>query len=179
MSLPGWPVRILVFRLHHPEAPRFAFAEASSDRAEREDILALSRTKADETVFNILQKPIDRQIAEQALFTARKPDQYHYCDQEECIQQILGAFAAAIPSPRSSGLVAGQEVTREHDQPPKRYGRPNALDHDYDKAHLFLPQMQDEVDVERKEIDSLYSHAPKSQFARRTCSHSASEIGAQ
>ncbi|KJZ70775.1 hypothetical protein HIM_09825 [Hirsutella minnesotensis 3608] len=141
---------------------------------QKKDILAVSRTKADETVLyelaslasrlgfdsdkiqGILQKPMDREIAERALSTARKPGRYHYRDQEGCIQQIIAAFAAAVPVSESDEVVGGQGDIRERDQPPKRYGRPNTLDHDYDKALLFLPQMENEIDAERTEITSTF-----------------------
>ncbi|KID94655.1 hypothetical protein MAJ_09375, partial [Metarhizium majus ARSEF 297] len=137
-------------------------------------LLAVSRTKADETVLHelaslaarlgfesdkldeILQTSSDRNIAEHALFAARKPGRYVFRDPEACVQQILDAFAAAVPASESEALhVIGDEV-REHEQPPQRCGRPNDNDYQYDKTRLFLPQMHDEVYSEMGEMTSTF-----------------------
>lgn len=137
-------------------------------------LLAVSRTKADQTVLHelaslaarlgfesdklveILQTSSDRNIAEHALFAARKPGRYVFRDPEACVQQILDAFAAAVPASESEALhVIGDEV-REHEQPPQRCGRPNDNDYQYDKTRLFLPQMHDEVYSETGEMTSTF-----------------------
>jgi hypothetical protein len=142
--------------------------------AQKNGLLALPRTHTDETALHelaslasrlgfesdklckILQTPSDRNLAEHVLSRARKPGRYVFRDRERCIQQILDAFAAAVPAPAGEATDETVEELRELEQPPKRYGRPNDVDYEYDKVRLFLPQMDDAVDAAMGDMTSTF-----------------------
>ncbi|KID60053.1 hypothetical protein MBR_10470, partial [Metarhizium brunneum ARSEF 3297] len=141
---------------------------------QKKDLLAVSRTKANETVLHelaslaarlgfvsdqleeILETSSDRKVAEQALFAARQPGRYMFRDPEACIQQIVDAFAAAVPASESKALLETEDEVREHERPPQRCGRPNDTDYRYDKTRLFLPQMHADVYSEMREMTSTF-----------------------
>ncbi|OAQ60878.1 hypothetical protein VFPPC_01919 [Pochonia chlamydosporia 170] len=141
---------------------------------QKKDLLAVSRTKANETVLHelaslaarlrfvsdqleeILETSSDRKVAEQALFAARQPGRYVFRDPEACVQQKLDAFAAAVPASESEALLETEDEVREHERPPQRCGRPNDTDYRYDKTRLFLPQMHADVYGEMREMRSTF-----------------------
>lgn len=137
---------------------------------QKSDVLALSRTKSDETTLyelahlalrlgfesdklcEIIQTCPDRKIAEYALLSARKPGRFKFHDLESCIQQIIAAFNTADRETTAEAM----EVMREIDKPPNRHGRPHGIDYQYDKTQLFLPLMPEYLNTDMGEITSTF-----------------------
>lgn len=77
-------------------------------------------------------------------------------DPERCIQRILHAFAAAELASASAMVHETVDGIRELEQPPQRYGRPDDVDYEYDKARLLLPQMHSEINDKMRDITSTF-----------------------
>ncbi|KKO96911.1 hypothetical protein THAR02_10986 [Trichoderma harzianum] len=141
---------------------------------QKRDLLALSRTKTDQTALYELSslasqlgfksdklkelscESIDRYIAENAMLKARKPGIYEFRDRDICIQQIVDVFHSAALVPTDKMADGKMETGRENGQSPNRYGRPNNADYEIDRTRLFLPQMSDDIDMEMGQMTSTF-----------------------
>lgn len=158
--------------IHHLWLAAFRMYQDVPTDAQKKDRLAKARTKPDESalydlaslfsrfgfesekVRKILQASPDRTIAEHALLAARKPGRFQYANREQRIQQVVDVFATAVP-------ISEAEASKHSDasirvQPPKRYGIPHDLDHERDKARLFLPQFDEAVESDQADLPSLF-----------------------
>lgn len=142
---------------------------------QKRDLLALSRSKTDQTALYELSslasqlgfksdklkelscESIGRYIAENAMLGAHKPGIYEFRDRDICIQQIVDVFHSAAVVPTDKMADGKMETGRENGQSPNRYGRPNNADYEIDRTRLFfLPQMSDDIDMEMGQMTSTF-----------------------
>ncbi|KAI9147309.1 Cytochrome P450 monooxygenase FSL4 [Paramyrothecium foliicola] len=132
-------------------------------------------------IYNILKTDPDRQIAEQALQTARRPEYFQYLDREESIQKMVDIFRTATAFSNSSAV--GDFSRGECEKTPRRYGTPLDEDQKYERIHLFLPALEDYVQERNGNITTLfirksvywaYFGRPPS-VAERTLDHEAAD----
>lgn len=137
-------------------------------------VVALPRTKSDiSTLYDlaslasrlgfesdkikaVLEALPDRLIAQNALLQARKPGMFTFHDTESCIRQVLNAFAAATPVSADDSVENTVHEAKVHATPPKRCGRPNKADHEYDRKRLFLPQIHEGLDSDMGDMTSTF-----------------------
>ncbi|KAM4063627.1 hypothetical protein HRG_011292 [Hirsutella rhossiliensis] len=136
---------------------RLAKARMKPDESALYDLASLASRLGfeSEKVRKILQASPDRAIAEHALLAARKPGRFQYANREQRIQQVVDVFATAVPMSDAEASEHA-DTTTVRVQPPNRYGIPHHLDHERDKARLFLSKLGEAAESNQTELGSLF-----------------------
>ncbi|OAA59237.1 hypothetical protein LEL_10845 [Akanthomyces lecanii RCEF 1005] len=137
---------------------------------QQEDVLAKARPRIDVAALHglaslalrlgfesakineILADPSDWVIAKQALLSARKPEYFEYEHEDDLATQIAGIFSRARPV----AFKTRPPTCTSQSPKLKRHGVPRAADHKHDKTHLFLPNMESNIDCDQSHVTSFF-----------------------
>ena len=103
-------------------------------------------------INEILADPSDWVIAKQALLSARKPEYFEYEHEDDLATQIAGIFSRARPV----AFKTRPPTCTSQSPKLKRHGVPRAADHKHDKTHLFLPNMESNIDCDQSHVTSFF-----------------------
>ncbi|KAI6081771.1 hypothetical protein F4821DRAFT_264558 [Hypoxylon rubiginosum] len=104
-------------------------------------------------ITSILQQDPDRERARRFLTTARRPDQYTYNNLEDCVNRVVAVVQTARPIESDEAM---EEVVVDDLKPPRRSGKPHALDQSRDKAFLFLDKLHAPVARQCEQLSSFF-----------------------
>ncbi|KAI6080544.1 hypothetical protein F4821DRAFT_265805 [Hypoxylon rubiginosum] len=104
-------------------------------------------------ITSILQQDPDRERARRFLTTARRPNQYTYNSLEDCVNRVVAVVQTAQPIESDEAM---EEVVVDDLKPPRRSGKPYALDQSRDKAFLFLDKLHAPVARQCEQLSSFF-----------------------